>query len=107
MLEKGRGTQPGDSVMIKGEQVEYNRFLEANEASALTTRLRLSDSECCLGITKAALATESFISAASFQETTRVLTEAAVTGKRDLPTWIEGKRDCWSADSGWDWSDIP
>ena len=74
---------PGDSVMIKGEQVEYNRFLEANDGLRADSKVEVKGQRVLLGITKAALATESFISAASFQETTRVLTEAAVTGKRD------------------------
>ena len=83
MLRKVEITEPGDSEYIKGEQAEHvtvlatNRDLEAEDKEPIEFRRIL------LGITKAALATESFISAASFQETTRVLTEAAVTGKRD------------------------
>ncbi|MGV0034471.1 MAG: DNA-directed RNA polymerase subunit beta' [Candidatus Azotimanducaceae bacterium WSBS_2022_MAG_OTU7] len=83
MLRKVEVSQPGDSVMIKGEQVEYNRFLEANDGLRADSKVEVKGQRVLLGITKAALATESFISAASFQETTRVLTEAAVTGKRD------------------------
>ena len=83
MLRKVEITTPGDSVMIKGEQVEYNRFLEANDGLRADGKVEVKGQRVLLGITKAALATESFISAASFQETTRVLTEAAVTGKRD------------------------
>ena len=83
MLRKVEITTPGDSVMIKGEQVEYNRFLEANDGLRADSKVEVKGQRVLLGITKAALATESFISAASFQETTRVLTEAAVTGKRD------------------------
>ncbi len=83
MLRKVEITEMGDSSFVKGEQVEYTQVLEENE------RLRAEDKQpgrferLLLGITKASLATESFISAASFQETTRVLTEAAVTGKKD------------------------
>ena len=83
MLRKVEVSMPGDSVMIKGEQVEYNRFLEANDGLRAESKVEVKGQRVLLGITKAALATESFISAASFQETTRVLTEAAVTGKRD------------------------
>ena len=83
MLRKVEVSMPGDSVLIKGEQVEYNRFLEANDALRAESKVEVKGQRVLLGITKAALATESFISAASFQETTRVLTEAAVTGKRD------------------------
>jgi DNA-directed RNA polymerase subunit beta' len=83
MLRKVEVSQPGDSVMIKGEQVEYTRFLEANDGLRADSKVEVKGQRVLLGITKAALATESFISAASFQETTRVLTEAAVTGKRD------------------------
>ena len=83
MLRKVEVSDPGDSDMIKGEQVEYNRFLEENDRLVADDKIAVKGDRVLLGITKAALATESFISAASFQETTRVLTEAAVTGKRD------------------------
>ena len=83
MLRKVEVSQTGDSEMIKGEQVEFNRFLEENDRLKAEGRVEVKGDRVLLGITKAALATESFISAASFQETTRVLTEAAVTGKRD------------------------
>jgi DNA-directed RNA polymerase subunit beta' len=69
--------------MIKGEQMEYTHYLEENDRLAADGKQLVKADRILLGITKAALATESFISAASFQETTRVLTEAAVTGKRD------------------------
>ena len=83
MLRKVEITEPGDSDVIKGEQVEFNRFLEENDRLEAEGKIQVKGERVLLGITKAALATESFISAASFQETTRVLTEAAVTGKRD------------------------
>mgnify|MGYP000336096000 CR=1 FL=1 len=83
MLRKVDITVMGDSEFVKGEQVEYNRVLEANEKLRAEGRQPAQFERQLLGITKASLATESFISAASFQETTRVLTEAAVTGKID------------------------
>jgi DNA-directed RNA polymerase subunit beta' len=73
----------GDSSLIRGEQVEYRRVLEENERLRQEGMQPAQFERQLLGITKASLATESFISAASFQETTRVLTEAAVTGKAD------------------------
>ena len=83
MLRKVIITNSGDSTLIKGEQVEYVTLLEENERLLAEGLIPASGERELLGITKASLATESFISAASFQETTRVLTEAAVTGKRD------------------------
>ncbi len=83
MLRKADITVMGDSEFIKGEQVEYNNVLEANEKLRADTKQPAGYERQLLGITKASLVTESFISAASFQETTRVLTEAAVTGKID------------------------
>ncbi len=83
MLRKVEISDSGESVMIKGEQVEFTRYLEENDRLAEEKKQAVKGNRVLLGITKAALATESFISAASFQETTRVLTEAAVTGKRD------------------------
>jgi DNA-directed RNA polymerase subunit beta' len=82
MLRKVLITDPGDTKLLKGEQIEKHRLAEENEKvpeSGFEARWE----PVLLGITKASLATESFISAASFQETTRVLTEAAVSGKRD------------------------
>src|SRR5690606_25438101 len=83
MLRKVDIMEMGDSDFVKGEQVEYNRVLEANEKLRAEDHQPAQFERQLLGITKASLATESFISAASFQETTRVLTEAAVTGKLD------------------------
>ncbi|WP_372879806.1 DNA-directed RNA polymerase subunit beta' [Spongiibacter marinus] len=83
MLRKVNIMTSGDSSFIKGEQVEYVRVAEENEQLVAEGKVPASYDRELLGITKASLATESFISAASFQETTRVLTEAAVTGKRD------------------------
>jgi len=83
MLRKAEITDPGESDFIRGEQTEYVQVLEANDGLAADGRQPVRFERQLLGITKASLATESFVSAASFQETTRVLTEAAVTGKRD------------------------
>lgn len=83
MLRKVEVISSGESVALKGEQLEYNRVLESNDELRAENKQEIKFQRVLLGITKAALATESFISAASFQETTRVLTEAAVTGKRD------------------------
>ena len=83
MLRKVDITEMGDSTFVKGEQVEYNDVLEQNEKLRAEGKQPARFDRQLLGITKASLATESFISAASFQETTRVLTEAAVTGKKD------------------------
>jgi DNA-directed RNA polymerase subunit beta' len=83
MLRKVEITSMGDSTFVKGEQVEFVNLLEENEKLRAEGRQPANYERLLLGITKASLATESFISAASFQETTRVLTEAAVTGKKD------------------------
>ncbi len=83
MLRKVEITESGDSSLIKGDQAEYNQVLEENETLISNDRFPAKYERVLLGITKASLSTESFISAASFQETTRVLTEASVTGKRD------------------------
>ena len=83
MLRKVEISEMGDSPFVKGESVEYNRVMEVNEQLELEGKFPAKFQRLLLGITKASLATESFISAASFQETTRVLTEAAVTGKKD------------------------
>jgi DNA-directed RNA polymerase subunit beta' len=83
MLRKVEVVDGGDSTLIKGEQVEYGRVMEENEVLKGADRFPAKFDRILMGITKASLATESFISAASFQETTRVLTEAAVTGKED------------------------
>ena len=83
MLRKVEITGMGDSSFVKGEQVEYIAVLQENEKLRAEGRQPARFERQLLGITKASLATESFISAASFQETTRVLTEASVTGKID------------------------
>ncbi|MDX1304204.1 DNA-directed RNA polymerase subunit beta' [Photobacterium sp.] len=83
MLRKVTISSVGDSEFLEGEQVEFSRVNVANRKLEAEGKAAATFSRDLLGITKASLATESFISAASFQETTRVLTEAAVSGKRD------------------------
>ncbi len=83
MLRKTEIVDPGDTKFLRGEQVEFARLLEENEHMEHDGRTKATVEPVLLGITKASLVTESFISAASFQETTRVLTESAVRGGRD------------------------
>jgi len=83
MLRKVEVSDGGDTRFLKGEQVERSRFLDENDLAIAKGKMPATFDELLLGITKASLATESFISAASFQETTRVLTEASVSGKVD------------------------
>jgi len=83
MLRKVEISSAGETKFLKGEQVDHDRLLDANDKVIAAGKLPAMFSYMLLGITKASLATDSFISAASFQETTRVLTDAAVTGKRD------------------------
>lgn len=83
MLRKAVIVKPGDSDFLVGEQVEYSRVKIANKKLASEGKKLAIFVRNLLGITKASLATESFISAASFQETTRVLTESSVAGKKD------------------------
>ncbi|HMH66730.1 MAG TPA: DNA-directed RNA polymerase subunit beta', partial [Pinirhizobacter sp.] len=84
MLRKVEITDPGESHYLRGEQVERVRINAENNRAASRNERPAEFESVLLGITKASLATESFISAASFQETTRVLTEAAVRGTRDM-----------------------
>ena len=84
MLRKLEVTDPGDTKFLRGEQLDRVRVAEENEKARLRNEQGAKTETVLLGITKASLATESFISAASFQETTRVLTEAAVRGGRDV-----------------------
>jgi DNA-directed RNA polymerase subunit beta' len=83
MLRRVVVENPGDSSYIAGEQVERSEMLDTNDALQAAGKIPATYSNLLLGITKASLSTDSFISAASFQETTRVLTEAAIMGKRD------------------------
>ncbi|HSD75304.1 MAG TPA: DNA-directed RNA polymerase subunit beta', partial [Steroidobacteraceae bacterium] len=83
MLRRVTIVEPGDSRFITGEQLERAEVLEENEKVEAAGKKPATYEYMLLGITKASLSTDSFISAASFQETTRVLTEAAIMGKRD------------------------
>ena len=83
MLRRVQITNPGDSGYISGEQVERSELFGTNDALRAEGKVPATYADVLLGITKASLSTDSFISAASFQETTRVLTEAAIMGKRD------------------------
>ncbi len=83
MLRRVQVVDPGDTRFIPGEQVERAELLEENDRMAAEGKQPATYEHMLLGITKASLSTDSFISAASFQETTRVLTEAAIMGKRD------------------------
>ncbi len=83
MLRKIEISDPGGSNYLKSEQLDKSRLLDENDRLIADDKVPAKFNHILLGITKASLATESFISAASFQETTRVLTEAAVTGKVD------------------------
>ena len=83
MLRKVEITEPGDSDFLKGEQAEKAMLMEENERLQAEGKQPAEWEPVLLGITKASLSTQSFISAASFQETTRVLTDASVNGKRD------------------------
>jgi DNA-directed RNA polymerase subunit beta' len=83
MLQKWEISESGDTTLLKGEHVDKSEFDAANEKSLSKSGRPAQGEPILLGITKASLQTRSFISAASFQETTRVLTEASVQGKRD------------------------
>jgi DNA-directed RNA polymerase subunit beta' len=83
MLRRVVITDPGDSKFIREEQVERSEVLDENDSLVEAGKRAADYQNMLLGITKASLSTDSFISAASFQETTRVLTEAAIMGKRD------------------------
>ena len=90
MTSKVRVEDGGDTTLLPGELVELQQIENINEAMLLTRGIPASYSPVLLGITKSSLNTDSFISAASFQETTRVLTEAAIEGKAD---WLRGLKE--------------
>jgi len=90
MLQKVEITDGGDTEIMTGDQVDRLEFDEANDKAIAEGKKPASGVPVLLGITKASLQTRSFISAASFQETTRVLTEAAVNGKTDT---LEGLKE--------------
>jgi DNA-directed RNA polymerase subunit beta' len=90
MTSKVRVDDGGDTTMLPGELVELHQIQQVNEAMSITGGAPAEYTPVLLGITKASLNTDSFISAASFQETTRVLTEAAIEGKSD---WLRGLKE--------------
>ncbi|ODT64723.1 MAG: DNA-directed RNA polymerase subunit beta', partial [Pelagibacterium sp. SCN 63-23] len=90
MLQKVEIVDPGESGLLKDEQLDKLDFDELNDALVSEGKKPATANPVLLGITKASLQTRSFVSAASFQETTRVLTEAAVSGKADL---LEGLKE--------------
>jgi DNA-directed RNA polymerase subunit beta' len=90
MLQKVEIEDPGETDLLKGEQIDRIEFDEKNLATEKAGKRVATAKPVLLGITKASLQTRSFISAASFQETTRVLTEAAVNGKADM---LEGLKE--------------
>ena len=90
MTSKARVDDGGDTTMLPGELVELYQVQQVNEAMSITGGAPAEYTPVLLGITKASLNTDSFISAASFQETTRVLTEAAIEGKSD---WLRGLKE--------------
>ncbi len=90
MTSKVRIDDGGDTTMLPGELVELRQVEQVNDAMAITGGEAARYTPVLLGITKASLNTDSFISAASFQETTRVLTEAAIEGKSD---WLRGLKE--------------
>ncbi|HEX5726300.1 MAG TPA: hypothetical protein VFX98_12585, partial [Longimicrobiaceae bacterium] len=83
MLQKVRITEPGETEFLEGETVDRTEFLDTNTGVIESGKKAAISEPLLLGITKASLTTQSFISAASFQETTRVLTDAAIRGARD------------------------
>ncbi|MBQ8299469.1 MAG: DNA-directed RNA polymerase subunit beta' [Clostridia bacterium] len=83
MLRKVKVEDPGDTILLPGTMVDVLTFEEENEKAVAEGKRPAEGKRILLGITKASLATDSFLSAASFQETTRVLTEAAIKGKID------------------------
>jgi DNA-directed RNA polymerase subunit beta' len=83
MLQKVRIAHPGDTEFLEGEHIDRQEFRDENERSKKKKQKAATAEPLLLGITKASLTTQSFISAASFQETTRVLTDAAIRGAKD------------------------
>ncbi|MEM6627888.1 MAG: DNA-directed RNA polymerase subunit beta', partial [Pseudomonadota bacterium] len=90
MLQKVEIVHGGETMLLKGEHVDVAEFEEANAAARKAKKVEATGVPVLLGITKASLQTRSFISAASFQETTRVLTEASIQGKMDT---LEGLKE--------------
>ena len=100
MLRKVSIDYPGDTDLLQDERIDRFEFNQINEEILAQGGEPATAMPVLLGITKASLETDSFLSAASFQETTRVLTEAAINGKVDSPARPEGERDHRQADPG-------
>ena len=83
MLQKTRVLDPGETEFLEGEHVDKQEFRDVNERAKKKKGTPATSEPLLLGITKASLTTQSFVSAASFQETTRVLTDAAIRGAQD------------------------
>jgi len=83
MISRIRIVEPGDTKLLMGKMISLNEFTEANKEVILQGKKPSTGRPILLGITKASLETDSFLSAASFQETTRILTDAAIKGKVD------------------------
>ncbi|MCS6959744.1 MAG: DNA-directed RNA polymerase subunit beta'' [Pseudanabaenaceae cyanobacterium SKYGB_i_bin29] len=90
MTSKVRIEEGGETTRLQGELIDLNQVQQINEAMIIANRAPAEYTPVLMGITKASLNTDSFISAASFQETTRVLTEAAIEGKSD---WLRGLKE--------------
>ena len=101
-LPRVKSEEVGDSEFLIDEVVDKFRFIRQNDALVKADKKPASGRPLLLGITKASLSTDSFISAASFQKTTRVLTEAAISGKIDYLARPEGERDHGPPDPGRD-----
>ena len=107
MLRKALIIDGEDTKFIQGDQVEYAELVEENAKAVAANKEPARFERVLLGITKASLTTNSFISAASFQETTRVLTEASVTGKVDYLKRIKRKCCCGKVDTCWNRNGVP
>ena len=83
MMKRVRIEEAGDSDVLVGTTMDYLDYLDMNDALLAEEKAPMEGKRVMLGITKASLATDSFLSAASFQETTKVLTEAAINGRKD------------------------
>ena len=94
MLRKVRVIDSGDTDVLPGTLMDIHQFTDANKKALLDGKIPATGKPVLLGITKASLETDSFLSAASFQETTRVLTDAAIKGKL-MNSWIERKCNHW------------
>ncbi len=95
MLRKVRVIDAGDTDFLIGDRVDRVHFKTVNSLVKAENKRVATAKPILMGITQASLGTESFISAASFQETTRILAEAAISASVDHLVWFEGKCNCW------------